>query len=560
MRIAIQNDVIIVAEPNEKYQVLKSLGFRYQKSDRTLRNDLTLQNLERLGKIISLPPSFVEVKNRLMQNQLIIDEMRKEPEPTPMFNYPVNVELFKHQIRAANMAMISFSQKSQHNGFGLLFEMGCGKTLTAIAIAGELYKQRKIEKLLIVAPSSVCAVWPNELENFAEFKFKAEVLLGEKKKRLQKIERLMYYTPEKNLKVAVINYESTHRDGIFQALQDWNPDMIIADESQRIKTHSAAQSKAMHALGDKARYKLILSGTPIQNNAVDIYSQYRFLDKKVFGANFFAFRNRYCQMGGFNKYQIIGYKHMNELIQKSHSIAYRVTKSECLDLPEKTFVNRYIALDPKDRKLYDQVRKASFAELENGETLTAQTVLIKLLRLRQITGGFFQADDSDKPEQVNTAKINALSDILDDYVIETGKKIVIFATFRAELDAIQKLVESKKIGFQRIDGSIPLDNRGDIVKDFQSNDETKVFIAQTRTAGLGITLHAASFAVFYSLDFNYADYAQACDRIHRIGQSEKCTYIHLMIEHSVDSKILNAIHKKDNIAKNVVDNWQSYFE
>lgn len=560
MKIALQNGVIIIAEANDRFQALKSIGFKYQKSDKTLRLDLSLQNLELLEKIIKLPQSFMEIKNHLAQNQLIIDEMRKDPDPKPIVEYPVKVNLFKHQIRAANMAMVTFNQPifSQH-GFGLLFEMGCGKTLTAIAIAGELYKEGKIKRLLITAPSSVCAVWPKELENFAEFKFKAEVLLGEKQKRLKKLEKLNYYPLEK-LKIAVINYESTHRDGIFQALQDWAPDMIIADESQRIKTHSAAQSKAMHAFGDLAKYKLILSGTPVQNNAVDIYSQYRFLDKKIFGANFFAFRNRYCQMGGFNKYQIIGYKHMDELIQKSHSIAYRVKKSECLDLPEKTFINRYIELEPKDRRLYDQVRKASFAELENGETITAQTVLIKLLRLRQLTGGFLQADDSDKPEQVNTAKINALSDILDDYVIETGKKVVIFATFRAELNAIQKLVESKKIGFQRIDGSVPLDARGEIVNNFQTNDETKVFIAQTRTAGLGITLHAASLAVFYSLDFNYADYAQACDRIHRIGQSEKCTYIHLMIEHSVDAKILNAIHKKDNIAKSVVDDWQSYFE
>ena len=143
--------------------------------------------------------------------------------------------------------------------------------------------------------------------------------------------------PYPHLKVAVINYESTWREGIFEALLDYDADLIIADESQRIKTHNASQSKAMHELGDKARYKLILSGTPVQNEAVDIFSQYRFLDPTIFGMNFYAFRGRYCVMGGFNRKQIVQYRDLDALIKKEHSIAYRVTKEEALDLPEQTF-------------------------------------------------------------------------------------------------------------------------------------------------------------------------------------------------------------------------------
>ena len=140
--------------------------------------------------------------------------------------------------------------------------------------------------------------------------------------------------------MAVINYESTWREGVFEALLDWDADMVIADESQRIKSHDAQQSRAMHQLGDKARYKLILSGTPVQNDAIDLYSQYRFLDPSVFGTNYYQFRNRYAIMGGFERRQIIGYRDMDELIRKEHSIAYRVTKEEALDLPEQTFENR----------------------------------------------------------------------------------------------------------------------------------------------------------------------------------------------------------------------------
>ena len=193
--------------------------------------------------------------------------------------------------------------------------MGTGKTLTSIATMGVMYQMGAIEKVLIVAPTSVCPVWPKDIGDYADFKCKIGVLLGTKQQRLKELEAVKK-CPLKALKVAIINYESTWRDDIFEALKDWQPDLIIADESQRIKTHNAQQSKAMHQLGDIAKYKLILSGTPVQNNAIDIYSQYRFLDSSVFGTNYYAFRGRYAIMGGFNQKQIVGYRDLDTLIKK----------------------------------------------------------------------------------------------------------------------------------------------------------------------------------------------------------------------------------------------------
>ena len=315
----------------------------------------------------------------------------------------------------------------------------------------------------------------------------------------------------------------------------------------------------MHQLGDKARYKLILSGTPVQNEAVDLWSQYRFLDPKVFGTNFYAFRNRYAIMGGFDRRQIVGYKDLDKLIQKEHSIAYRVTKEEALDLPEQMFLTQYITLEGKDRDLYNRIKRDSFAELENGGIITAPTVLTKLLRLQQFTGGFIQADEGTKPEFVFKGKINALEDILDDYVISTGKKLVVFCRFRAEIDLISASLKKKKIRFASIYGDVKIEDRGAIVDDFQRNPETKVFLAQIDTAGLGITLTAADTCVYYSENFNYAAYSQSLARIHRIGQKNRCAYIHLVVEHSIDETILKALAKKEDLAKTVVDDWRQYF-
>ena len=420
----------------------------------------------------------------------------------------------------------------------------------------------KVKKVLIVAPTSVCAVWPKEFNDYADFKYTVKVLLGDKKSRIKALDDLDKF-PFQALKVAVINYESTWREDIFDRLLAFDADMIIADESQRIKTHDAAQSKAMHQLGDKARYKLILSGTPVQNEAVDIFSQYRFLDPTIFGMNFYAFRGRYCVMGGFNRKQIVQYRDLDALIKKEHSIAYRVTKEEALDLPEQTFENRYITLSKKERNIYDKLRRDSFAELDGGGTITATTVLTKLLRLQQFTGGFLVEDDAARPQLVSRGKLDALADILQDYVVEGKKKLVIFARFIPEVMEIIKLSNDMvgKHGMKTVAiyGDIKKELRGDIVQQFQTDPTTMVFVGQIDTAGTGITLTAADTCVYYSENFNYATYEQSLSRIHRIGQRHPCTYIHLVAEKTVDELILKSLAAKEDLAKTIVDDWRQFF-
>ncbi len=439
--------------------------------------------------------------------------------------------------------------------------MRLGKTLTALAIAGAAYKMGKIDRVLIVAPTSVVAVWPKEFQEFADFKYTCRTLLGDKTHRLRELNDLQKF-PFKAMKVAVINYESTWREGIFEALQEYDADLIICDESQRIKTHDAEQSKALHKLGDQARYKLILSGTPVQNNAIDIFSQYRFLDPTIFGQNFYQFRNRYAVMGGFNRRQIIGYKDLDGLIKKEHSIAFRITKNEAIDLPEQTFETRKIHFSKKEQDLYNRIKRDSYAELDSGGQITATTVLTKLLRLQQLTGGFLVKDDAAKPEQVSKAKLDALSDIIEDYVIGAGKKLVIFARFIAEVKAIIDMVDKqlpKGMKQVAIYGDIKKEDRGDIVKQFQEDPNTTVFIGQIDTAGTGITLTAADTCVYYSKNFNYATYSQSLSRIHRIGQRNVCTYIDLEVEKTIDELISKSLAKKEDMAKTVVDNWRDFF-
>ena len=419
----------------------------------------------------------------------------------------------------------------------------------------------EVKRVLVIAPASVVPVWPKEFDEYADFPVMCKTLLGSKKQRLENISGLKG-CHNKKLCVAAVNYESVWRDGIFEALQDYDADLVVCDESQRIKTHDAKQSKAMHQLGDMARYKLILSGTPVQNNAIDIWSQYRFLDRTVFGDSYYAFRGRYAVMGGFNNKQIVGYKDLDGLIKKEHSIAFRITKEEAVDLPEQTFEVRYVGMPAKERKLYEKIRKDSITELESGGKVTAATVLTKLLRLQQLAGGFLVKDGADKPEKVSTAKLDALKDIIIDYVVEGGRKLVVFARFIPEVDAILKLAEKilpKNRKAVALYGGIKKNERGGIVGQFQTDPDTVLFVGQIDTAGTGITLTAADTCVYYSKNFNYATYEQSLSRIHRIGQVNRCTYIDLVVGDSVDEKINIALMKKENLAETVVDNWKQYF-
>lgn len=437
----------------------------------------------------------------------------------------------------------------RNKSVAILAEMGTGKTLISIGIAGYLYNQQKINKLLIVAPLSITKVWEEEFAKFADFDYQLRCLEGPGRKKTETLNSLF----GNKLQVAVVNYESCWR--MENEIATWRPDMIICDESSKIKNHQAKQSRALHRLGKNSLHNIILTGTPITNNPLDFFSQYKFLDENIFGGSYYAFRARYAVMGGYGNHQIIGYKNLQELTEKAHSIAFRITKKEALDLPEQVDTTRYVELEPEARRKYTQVEKESILQLEQGE-IAAPNILTKLLRLSQVTGGTIKDEFQDIYETVSTAKLNALEDIVDE-CMDAKKKLVVFARFIPEIDEILKMLKKKKIKYSLIRGDVK--DRASEVDRFQNDAETKVFVGQLQTTGMGLTLTAADTAVFYSLSYNYADYEQAKARIHRIGQVNKCTYIHLIAKQTIDEKVLDALSKKKNIADLVVDNWRSLF-
>jgi SNF2 family DNA or RNA helicase len=425
---------------------------------------------------------------------------------------------------------------------------GTGKTITAVAIAGALWNGGRIQRLLVVAPLSILGVWKDEFAKFAAFDYTLAVLEGAASQKADIIRRMTGTV----LQVLVVNYESAWR--LEADLAKWRPDMIICDEGHKIKTHNIAASKALHRLGAKAKYRLLLTGTVITNKPLDVFSQYKFADPHVYGPSFYLFRNRYFDMTGYGQHTPVMKRSMEaEFTKRLHSIAFRATKAECLDLPETTDIVQHVDLEPAAMRIYRQLVRDSYAELGKGE-ITVTNVLTRILRLSQLTGGFLGGDGGARPEQVSSAKQDALSDIADSTESD-GQKLVVIARFVPEIHAIGKLLSKKGIRYAQISGEIR--DRDAQVAAFQNDPAVTVFIGQIATAGLGITLTAASTMVFYSMDYSMSNYEQTRARIHRVGQHRPCTYIHLIARDTVDEKVLQALRDKANLAKVLVDDCRA---
>lgn len=464
---------------------------------------------------------------------------------------PIHAVPYQHQREAFDFVMRLFGvlpSKRRSHGAALLMEMGTGKTLTTIGITGALSNAGRIRRVLVVAPLSIVGVWEEEFQKFADFPYCLVVLSGNGSRKRDTLRHMAGAV----LQVAVVNYESAWR--MEKDLGAWRPDLIVADEGHKIKTHNISASRAMHRLGAKAGYRLLLTGTVITNKAVDVFSQYKFVNPAIFGQSFYAFRGRYFDMVGYGNHTPVLKKSMEaELMERMHSIAFRATKAECLDLPEMTDILRQVELEPAALQIYRGLVKESYAELSGGE-VTATNILTRLLRLSQLTGGFIGNDETSAVEQVSSAKLSALEDILDGIMAE-GKKLVIIARFVPEIKAICRLLEKRKLRYSYIAGGVK-DREGQVAA-FQNEPEVTAFVGQIATAGLGITLTAASTMVFYSLDYSMSNFEQAKARIHRVGQRMPCTYLYLVARGTVDEKVLAALGDKADLARTLVDDYRS---
>lgn len=430
--------------------------------------------------------------------------------------------LWEHQIEGIDKVLA-------YKTWGLLFDMGVGKSCIAVNVINQIQKISGKCKALIVCPKSVIPVWPVEFAKHSELSFKVlELKKGSVKDKSKELDSVNKFNKSY---ICVINYESSWRDPIGKIIKSIPWDIIILDESHRI---SAPGSKVSWFFKDtRAEYKVIMTGTPM-STPLSIYGQFRFLNKSIFGSSFNAFKHRYAveiNCGSFQK--VVGYQNQEEMNEKIYSIANRVMLKDVISLPEESHIERYCELEGKTMKLYKQLEKDLVAEYKSG-VITASNGLVKILRLAQICGGYVQTAEAGS--FIDTPKTEVLMDICEDLPMD--EPIVIFFRFTKELQNAKQLIEKsgRTVGMMS-------ENTNDLA-DWQAGKYNTLCINISK-GGVGIDLTRSHYCIYYSKGYNMLEYQQSLARTLRPGQTDHVIYYHIIVKDTIDEIIERALKSKE---------------
>ena len=477
-------------------------------------------------------------------------------------------EPFHHQVKAKLTC-----HDTNINNFAYLMEMGTGKTITAIMDLMGLHHYQGVDNCVILAPKSVYRNWYKEITEFvAPDKTKYAISTWDPSLKDPVTKAKLIDLLQKSvvpLNIFLMNIESlSSPKGVkflekYLSVQDKKKTMMIVDESTVIKTHNAKRTKNLLKLSKDIAYKRILTGTPVTKSPLDIYTQFAFLDPKILGqTNYYAFRARYAKIinrptsGGRHFPLITGYQRLDELEKKIYSAAFRVKKDECVDLPEKIYMKRFIPMSEKQLVAYESLRRNAMF-IFNDKTTTSVNRLSQIVKLHQVCCGF-TINDQGEIHDVPNKRYDELLDVLE----EVDGKVIIWATYRHNIETITRKLK-EKYGETKADafyGDTASDDRLELVKNFQNQDHDLTYlIANPKTGGYGITLTASHTVVYFSNNYDLEIRLQSEDRAHRIGQKNKVTYVDFVCQGTVDEKILTALKNKVDIASQVMGdelkNW-----
>ena len=467
-------------------------------------------------------------------------------------NYKFKTKPYKHQMTALER---SWNKET----YAYFMEMGTGKTKVLIDNMSMLYDKGKIDGALIIAPKGVVKTWyeqelpthlPKHIENVSVL-WQSNIT----KKQQEKLETL--FEIETALHILIMNVEALSTEkGVKFAFKFLNSHktLMAIDESTTIKTPTAKRTKNIIGLGKHAKYKRIMTGSPVTKNPLDLYTQCEFLDPYLLDfASYYAFRNRYAEMTTMNvrgrSIQVVKeFRHLGELSESLQPFSYRVLKEDCLDLPPKNFTKRHIVLTSEQRKIYDQMKKHALAML-NGKITSTMTVLTQLMRLHQITCGHFTADDGSTQLIANN-RITELMNVLE----EIEGKAIIWANYQKDITSIIESIIKVYGPGSVVDyyGLTPQEERQDNIRKFQNDSKCRFLVGTPQTGGYGITLTQANTVIYYSNGYDLEKRLQSEDRAHRIGQKKTVTYVDLICEDTIDEKIVKALRDKINIASEVM--------
>ncbi len=480
--------------------------------------------------------------------------------------------LFKRKPR--DYQLEDFERTKDLKVFALLYSMGLGKSKVTIDTALYLYGRGKIDSLVIIAPKGIHAKWakedfPNDIPSTLEYK--VAVWRSGNQKSIDECESL--FNPGERLRILCMNIESLSTDKspaeklLVKFLNTTNA-MLVVDESDTIKNPDAKRTKRLLKLGDKACYKRILTGTPINNSVFDLYSQFTFLDTDIFGQSFTSFKHTYAEIlpethptimaikarGARFTPTIVAkdkdgrsiWKNISKLKEIISPFSVVRKKEDCLDLPDKVYESVYYDLEKKQRKIYDELKLKLKVAL-NDDTVTVVHKMTLAMRLQQVLSGFLPGDTTDGLTSLfNDPKDNPRVEALLTAIENIQGQLIIWCRFVDEIKQLEKILGEECITYYGATS-----NREEQIALFKSG-KRRIMVANAVVGGAGLNLTNSSTMIYYSNDFSYRNRAQSEDRQHRIGQTETVVCIDLIAENTIDEHISKVLRDKKDVAVEVM--------
>lgn len=468
-------------------------------------------------------------------------------------------EMYPHQKRHLAISRVS-------NNTGMWWDCGTGKTRGVIEILRDKFNTtRRVIPTLILTPLVTIYNWKEEFLMYS--KINKDIILvvdcnGAKRNKLIKKHIDKYPSG-----IIIINYEALQTKEVFNMLNEWNPEVVVGDEIHRIKNYKAQRSKLTVKLGDKASYRLGLTGTPILNSIADVWHIYRFLDHTIFGKNFFVFRSKYMidKNSGMPKWSYFPNWVPNPLMyeeiqQKIFSIATRVTKEEAMpDLPDLVTTKRTVILGKDQAKAYNEMKEQFITFVNNernegkAEAVVAQLAMTKALRLLQITTGFVNTDNNNIIEFKDNPRLQAVRELLEELTPEN--KVILWCSFKHNYEQLGRVCKELKINHVFLTGEMNVKEKKEAMDEFRSDKECRVIIANRRAGGIGVNLVEAGYSIVYSRNFSLEDELQSESRNHRGGSQihDKIIKINLCAKGTIDEHVIGALENKFNLSEKILD-------
>jgi len=487
---------------------------------------------------------------------------------TPVQRQAFKLRPYKWQLEALEMSR-------QMGSVGLLAEMGTGKTGALINILRLHYgRHKRMMRTLILTPLVTVYNWQDEFGIHSYIK-KEDIVVLDKRSSKAKINQALKQIEDKvsgelkHNKILIVNYDVLLNKVFIAMMLEWGVEVLVCDESHMVKTPSAKRSKATTKVADQARYKFIMTGTPILNNVRDIFNQFRILDGgETFGKSYSVFTSKYMMdeneawkgRQGYFPNLVARPEMFGELTDLIYKKCIRVLKKDCLDLPPLIKEKRVIELTPKQRKYYEEMKRDFVTFIDENKksgnikgSMIAQVAVTKALRLQQIVTGYLPMDNGESVELDDNPRLAATKDLLEE--LTPNHKVIVWCSFIKNYEMLGRICTELGLGHVYITGKMSLQQKKEAMDEFRQNDGVRVVIANRKAGGIGINLVEASYSIVYSRNFSLGDELQSEARNHRGGSEihDKITKIDLVARDTIDEQVLEALSNKQDISSRVID-------